>query len=436
MMKKLFILFVILGFVQGFGQTYKMSLHVYTKGTATVVSDKQNVYSYTTPSSNNSPGYDYPFLTSVKGNTFTFGLTTSFGSCSDSKTVNKTLLELLKDDFAIQLCAQGSGFNGNFYPLSFIPEGITISNQNLSSQIVCAGEQVDFAAFPSGFPDVVYHWQYSLNNQVTWTDVPVSINNKSTLNSSITDIIGGNHLNYLGKQIYFRLGYQGKSWFINTIAITYSPCAPVIKDRSYLPPLCNGDPVQSIDVYFEKPLEPNEDLYPMQIIPYPKAAGDVAKFSQNPVTQLTFDAITGWYKYSFVIPANEQLENNKNYTIEYQARKNSVPRGVLTSSNPFLYTEPRPLRFTTKENQAQCFGGLGSIEITAWGGSGIYNYEFDGGPVTKFNTTTITTFLDTADNITKQKITIDVTTTTNPTNKNHSLRVTDDKDCFDKTVNE
>jgi SprB repeat len=426
-MKKLYILLIVLGFAQGFGQTFTIvvkyrassagchgagynweltgdsnTIDFYDKGGNGINVNTSNTYS-TVPNYNS-------FNLLVGASCIPLGAATL--DCSDNFNETLTSVQLIQGStINLSVC------NGDASIQSFKPN-LTIQKSNPST-LVCSGELLDLVGTPSGFPKEAYHWQYSLDNQVTWVDVPAGFNDNKTTNFSIIDILGVNHENYFGKQIYFRLGYSGRP-FTTPIAINYSACAPVIKDRSYLPPLCNGDPVQSIDVYFEKPLEPNEDLFPMQIILYPKTAGDVAKFSQNPVTQLIFDATTGWYKYSFIIPVNEQLENNKNYTIEYQARKNLVPRGVLTSSNPFLYSEPAPVLFTATAIPAQCFGEKGKIEITATGGSGIYRYKLNAGDPTEF----------------VSPIIIEVTSTTDSTIKNHSIRVTDDKGCYDVNVND
>jgi hypothetical protein len=353
-----------------------------------------------------------------------------------------------RDFTAGQLLANLSLGNlaGDYVIEKFTPNGMYIKNLNLANPPVCSGEMLSLAGYPSGFPKEAYHWQYSLDGQVTWNNVPAGFNDNDNNLSNFTmyDVLGDNHVNHFGT-IYFRLGYDQNRPFTTPIAINYSPCAPVITKVDYLGPKCNGENIQNVTVTFDRPLDPtkNETLSDIYVV---RADHTVStpQLSQLPVNSFTPDK-----KYSFITLG--QLEDTKQYEVRYQAQianPNYVPnpteigkylkRGFLTSPaiENFTYNEPKPLRFTTKENPAQCFGGLGSIEITAWGGSGNYSYELDGGPVTKFNTTTITTFLDTADNITKQKITIDVTTTTNPTNKNHSIRVTDDKDCFDKTAND
>jgi SprB repeat len=442
-MKKLYILLIVLGFAQGFGQTYTMEVSYsipvvkfcydgsYGWG---VTGFTEETYSKTRqPSfSSNNINENVPNY-----NTFVIAVTSTCRDRNGSSTCDGSYSQNIP---ASQLIKSGSWqVDGcwEFLSLDYFKPNLTIQKATPLVTEVCSGELLDLVGLPSGFPKEAYHWQYSLDNQVTWADVSAGFNDNANglSNFTIKDILGVNHENYFGKQIYFRLGYDQNRPFTTPIAINYSACAPVIKDRKYVGPDCSGDQVKSVEVYFEKPLELNEDLYPMQIIPFPKAAGDVAKFSQNPVTQLILEPSTGWYKYSFIIPANEQLENNKNYTIEYQARKNSVPQGVLTSSNPFLYTEPTPLRFTTKENQALCNGGDGSIEVLVWGGSGNYTYELDGVAVTTFLFAP-EIYIDPLDSISKQRAVIKANSTPNPNpniSTNHSIKVTDGKGCFDKT---
>ena len=63
---------------------------------------------------------------------------------------------------------------GSYITLSnFKPNNLKILTTNGE---VCAGEQLNLIASPAGYPDAAYHWQYSVDNQETWSNVPLTIN--------------------------------------------------------------------------------------------------------------------------------------------------------------------------------------------------------------------------------------------------------------------
>lgn len=271
---------------------------------------------------------------------------------------------------------------GSFLTLSnFKPYNLKILTTNRE---VCAGEQLNLIASPAGYPDAAYHWQYSLDNQVTWFNVPLHINekkiNKTALsNFSIQEILGDSHLTYVNKTIYFRLGYNESFISAEPLAIKYSPCAPILVDRTYIAPNCNGGSIKEITAYFERPLEPSETLSLMQIIPNPKVNGDSPFFSQQEeITSFFFDASKGLWAYKFVSLDSSKLINTKSYIIEYQAKKNGIPRGTLQSSEPFIYIDATAVQFeiVNAENPA-CHDGTVEIVISVTGGTGGYKFYDD-----------------------------------------------------------
>jgi hypothetical protein len=330
-----------------------------------------------------------------------------------------------------------------FSVLSFKPNNLVITNSSPTNNI-CSGEALNLTASPAGFPNSVYHWQYSLDNKSTWTDVPNKIiNNLPTTDSptprfTMYDILGEDHVNHFGP-IYFRLGYGGaftydqNREFSEPVIINYSPCTLVIKDRKYVAPDCNGDSVKSIIAYFDRNLESNETLFPFQIIPYPKQSGDPIKLSQNEVKSLLYDPVSKWYTYSFVIPTDQKLENRK-YAIEYQSLVNGAPRGTLISDDPFLYEDPAPLTFSISQIDPVCNNEAGKITITANGGSGeYYYYSLDGGTTKiKFTnktlvTTTIVNGIPTETRTSNQEVTLHTTGATV-----YNVLVTDTNGCIEK----
>jgi hypothetical protein len=261
---------------------------------------------------------------------------------------------------------------------SFKPN-VTISKRNdPSSSTICSGFTLNLGGFPADFPNEAYHWQYSFDGLSNWVDVRADKNDTPETAFSIQDILGDSHVNHFGKQIYFRLGYGQDRPFTEPLAITYSSCAPVAEEVVYVPPRCNGDAVNSIEVYFDRKLDPNENLYPIYILsknPKPQQFFQAEK----PVESLVFDLIKQRYKYSFTKLTT--LVHGDSYVVVYQARIGEAPRGLLTtSSKGFPYEDPAKLEFViTKQTPPSCFGGEdGSIEIMVTGGVAPYCFYKDG----------------------------------------------------------
>lgn len=271
---------------------------------------------------------------------------------------------------------------------------ITYTNEELKNYIlygiplpergatVCSGELIELTTSPLGFKRGTYNWQYKIKGG-TWKNFKYkNVNNTETTyvakpTFTIADILNTEDENYTGF-IDIRLGSGQNAPFTSVVKLYYSPCTVVIKDRKYVAPDCSGDPVKSIVAYFDRDLETNETLSPFQIIPYPKQTGDPIRFAQNAVTSLVYDPETKWYKYSFIIPENEKLEN-RNYTIEYQSQVNGVPRGTLISDEPFLYKEPDPLTFEIKKaTNPLCTDETVEIAIEVKGGTENYKFYVDG----------------------------------------------------------
>lgn len=265
---------------------------------------------------------------------------------------------------------------------NFKPNGLSISKINpaIPPEYI-AGEQLNLIAVTPGpatnrFPDAAYHWQYSLDNKVTWIDVPLSMSNKPNPSFTIGDLLGENHVNHFGP-IDFRLGYSNRP-FTNPYRITYKPGTVILKDRTYEAPDCYNDDVKSLIAYFDRKLDSGEILSILHIVPYPKPNPSTPMLVQPIVSALTFDANTGWYKYSFNIPPGTNLENRK-YVIEYQSEVNGQPKGTLAIGEPFTYQNPEPVKFEIKQAlDPLCNNDSVEIALNVTGGTESYKFYVDG----------------------------------------------------------
>ncbi|SFC78939.1 hypothetical protein [Flavobacterium phragmitis] len=307
---------------------------------------------------------------------------------------------------------------------NFRPNGITISKVNPSVPAeYIAGQQVDFFAVTPGptgtrFPDVAYHWQYSLDNKVTWIDAPVSMSNRPNPSFSIKDLLGEiDHVNHFGP-IDFRLGYNDRA-FTDPYRIMYKPGTVLVKDRTFENPNCYEDDVKNLVVYFDRKLETGETLSILHIVPYPKPAQVTPMLVQPEVTALTYDADTKWYKYKFNIPAGTNLEN-RYYVIEYQSSVNGAPRGTLAMGEPFLYEAPTPVKFIIQPlTHPSCNNDLVEVKMNVMGGTGTYRFYVDNTLITPTPTKEGDGFYHIRN--------------LNP-NAENIIKVTDSKDCIEKNI--
>ncbi|MBB1194061.1 hypothetical protein DNC80_10345 [Flavobacterium sp. SOK18b] len=286
-----------------------------------------------------------------------------YGACRSNISIPLTASELIKGVFP-----SASGCFSSIFVTEFKPN-VTIQKSNTLTTL-CSGETLDLAGFPAGFPNEAYHWQYSLDNQQTWIDVPTNFNNNPTTNFSVKDVLGDSHVNYFDKQLYFRLGYQSRP-FTDPITITYSACAPVITNLNPIQPNCSGDPMTVI-VTFDRPLDPikNEKLTYFQIIQKTgeltgNQIPEIIAFDTANTLQYTYNNVTG-------------LINGEIYTVKYQAFQGVKERGVPETDKDFQYQDPTAVQFEiiSAENPL-CHDGTGEIVISVKGGTGAYKFYVD-----------------------------------------------------------
>jgi hypothetical protein len=286
-------------------------------------------------------------------------------------------------------------YMGNFYVKSFKPN-VSIgfpANRNpaTGTKTICANEQFGVFAYPEGFPPEIYNWQYSLDNKATWLDVPDEFH-KANPNFTIFDILGNNHLNYIGKTIYFRMGYNSMV-FAGGIEfpLYYSSCAPLVENIEYLPPLCNGNNVRSVTVTFDRNLYIGEELHNFQLkavntntnvpddtpsIIYPFFAEGDSRNGQ--VTKLD-EKSPGIYSYS--MSDFNGLNPNATYQIRYQAFENNINKGLGISIKELniKYKEPEPVIFEiVKADNPKCADDPVEVSLDVSGGTGSYIFYVDG----------------------------------------------------------
>jgi hypothetical protein len=274
------------------------------------------------------------------------------------------------------------------------PIGITVNR--IQTTPVCAGEAIELQALvPSttqNFPDVAYHWQYSLDNEVTWIDVPnkivngVGINDTKVSNFTMYDILGADHINYF-RDIYFRIGYPGRPFSANTIRINYTPCTPILTDVNYEDPKCNGDDIQKLELTFDRPLDATrgESLYQLYAKETVNNEAPIKELAMLSVSNITYPSDSKIYSYTNMSQFSS-LESGREYEIIYQAQVNhpldssiKIPKGVMVSAKKFTYKQPAPLKFEIKKaDNPLCTNDLAEVSIAVTGGTGDYKFYVDG----------------------------------------------------------
>lgn len=294
-----------------------------------------------------------------------------------------------------------------FYNADIKPNNLSISNIGSKTE-VCAGEMLNLAATPDGFHKEVYHWQYSLDNKATWKDVPakkvngLDITSVKTSNFTIYDILGDDHVNHFGP-IDFRIGYGGGSltpinyssyhndgpsrpFSTNTIRINYIPCAPVVTDVNYEGPKCNGDAIQKLEIYFDRPLDASkgESIYELYVRETTNNASPIKTTPMFSVGNVTYPDDSKIYSYSNFSQFSG-LENGREYEVMYQAQMNhpfsteKIPKGLMVSAKKFTYNEPAVLKFEIKKaDNPICTNDPVELSIAVTGGTGYYKFYVDG----------------------------------------------------------
>jgi hypothetical protein len=403
-MKKLFILFFIITTIKSFGQTYTFNYSYNSQGqkcrdgwhgwkmdilSNTTIQLGENAYNEQYP-----PNFSFKEYT-IKSNPTKFNLEILAYDCTSSincdpkiKKQTLTFLELLKATNATLWDCPGYQ---RFAIDNFKPNIYFKNLDNASPNEICAGSQVALAAFPTellpgnapDFPAEVYRWSYSLDNGASYNTVPDYIRGKktnyiATTRFSIQELLGDNHVNYLNKTIYFRLHYGG----LPPIPIKYSPCAPTINNVTYEGPKCSGDPIQKVDITFDRPLYPGESLDRIKM-------KDVTNgIERNERENISIFSTSNPQVYSFSNLVNA-LENGHTYKIVYQAQMvdpldptKKILKGFMESASTlnFTYTDPPKVLFEiTNYTEPSCVGGNdGTIEIKVLSGTSPYRFYKDG----------------------------------------------------------
>jgi hypothetical protein len=114
----------------------------------------------------------------------------------------------------------------------------------------------------SGFPETLstYTWQYSIDNAVSFQDVPAAFNGASTMHINARDILGASAESYWGKQIQFRISSCSGRRYSVPRTYTIVPSAPTFSAKQEFFTSCYDNEDGSVRFTFSRELFPGERL--------------------------------------------------------------------------------------------------------------------------------------------------------------------------------
>ncbi len=206
----------------------------------------------------------------------------------------------------------------------------------------------------------VYNWEYSLNGGVGWTPL-TDFNGIHTFQASIADFPGL----AVNQTLQFRMRFcSGQT--SNVLTTHFIKCSPDITNLATQLTTCAYNNDGSFTVTFSRALNPGENLL-LNLSQNAPAGNPGAILIAAPILT-DADLIANSYNFPDTLSAGT-------YYLRYQLDND----GSVYEYGPFEISAPPPVTFSATWTNVNCFGGIdGSISISASGGVGGYQYEFNG----------------------------------------------------------
>lgn len=207
-------------------------------------------------------------------------------------------------------------------------------------------------------PDV-YTWEYSINGGINWTEL-TDFHGINTFDVAFTDIPGL----VVNQNIFFRLRYcTGR--VSNAVITHFIKCSPDLTSLVPSPTSCSYSNNGGFAATFSRVLNAGESL--LLNLAQNAPVGDPGSILVAAPIITSANMVGSTYNWPNTLAAGT-------YYLRYQLDND----GSVYDYGPFNITTPTPVTFDAMWMNINCFGETGSIDITANGGVGNYQYELNG----------------------------------------------------------
>lgn len=251
---------------------------------------------------------------------------------------------------------------------------------NHQSDILPVDDKVTFKA-PSGFPALVYHWQYAIGDSIsgpfTWIDFPSSYQGDSTIYFSATDLLGANTAANINRNINIRIKACGppatnNETLSDRFTMSIRMDAPHVVSSVPQPTSCFDSQDGIVTVHFNRNLVPNEVLNIFFNKLDTVNNTFITAYTASNLVSLTGNA----YQTPALLPPGKYMLKVVGTYFTNGQNGATFSGNLLTHYDTFYVTHPTAVAFTKATTDVWCHNGDdGHIDISATGGVGNYDYR-------------------------------------------------------------
>jgi hypothetical protein len=222
----------------------------------------------------------------------------------------------------------------------------------------------------SGFPASVYNWEYSLDG-FNFNPFPAATNSagKSTVNISLTDLVGTSSLGIIKKNTFIR-NRTCSGLYTPSITLNNRLSSPhIVGQPAVTPNKCFGESNGSVKIQFDRALLPGE-LFNIFV---DDVRGTTIGYhnSQINVTQLQTGNTWTWPEE--IPPGSYKISLVGKYPDASVSTYTSAPTHVAS----FKFLGPTAITYSTTKRDVYCHNGSdATITINASGGNGNYTVGY------------------------------------------------------------